>query len=285
MLRRFLEGWAGQSGDPDLEVVVVHAGGTQDPGAIADRFESLDVRIVELVHVNDGADVGGEAIAYSAARNLGAAHARGEHLWFADADTIAGPHAAIEMQGALQCHDALLTGVISYLPPDADTSCGFDELRELARPHPARPAPVGDGVDLSFRHELVWGLSMAMRRSTFAAAGGFDEGYHGYAGEDTDLAVALRAHGVPAGVVPGVEVLHQHHDSWEPPLHQFNATIENARRYHDKWGEWPMEGWLGQFENLGLIDRDGDSLYVVRQPTADEIDRHHMTCAAPFRTP
>lgn len=277
MLRNFLWGWDRQRGDTDLEVVVVHAGGDEDPREVCAEFDHLDTKVVEL-----GVD-GGDTIAYSTARNRGAAHAEGTHLAFADADTIPGPDVARLIHEALDHDDALLTGEIWYLPPGRVSGTDFAALRRRARIHPARPPAPSDRVDLSLRHEMVWGLSMAMRRASFECVGGFDEGYHGYAGEDTDLAVAFRDRGIPAGVVGGAQVLHQHHDSWEPPLHQFTATLANARRFRIKWGTWPMQGWLDQFEDMGLIQRSGGMLRILRTPTAEEVERHRMTAAAPFR--
>jgi len=278
LLHDFLCGWAQQQGECDVEILVVRAGGHEDPSETCAHFPELRVRVLEL-NTDDA-----ETISYSAARNHGASHARGQHLTFADADTIPCPDFAALMHQALDRHDAALTAEIRYLPPGVRYHGDFDAISAQALPHPARPdAPMVD-IELSLPHELLWGLSISLRRSTFTQVGGFDERYGGYAGEDTDLAVALRALGRPAGVVGGTTVLHQHHDSWEPPLHQFAATVANAQVFRSKWGEWPMQGWLEQFEDLGLIDRTPQSLRILREPTPDEIDRHRMTAAAPFRT-
>src|SRR3546814_2262362 len=115
---------------------------------------------------------------------------------------------------------------------------------------------------------------MAMRHSTFDAVGGFDEGYRGYAGEDTDLGRALREAGVPVALVADAVVLHQHHDSYDPPVQQLRATVANAQRYRDKWGTWPMEGWLAGFRDLGLVDWSPTAARctVVRDPSPAELD-------------
>lgn len=278
MLHDFLRGWSEQRVD-ELEVVVVRAGGEEDPRDVAESYSSLDIE-----HVTLGDDLDDDRIAYSHARNAGARAAHGDRLVFCDADTIAAGNIAARLHDALGEYDALLTGDVLYLPPDADLSQPIDDLTQIARRHPRRPIPPDDAsVELTLRHEMVWGLCMAMRASTFHSLGGFDEEYLGYAGEDTDLARAAAQSGRRAGLVGGAVVLHQHHDSFEPPLHQMEATLLNARRYRRKWGVWPMDGWLDQFEQLGLITRRGDDIDIDRLPTDDEIESHRCRLAAPFR--
>ena len=47
----------------------------------------------------------------------------------------------------------------------------------------------------------------------------------------------------------------------------------NARRFRQVHGVWPMEGWLEQFEQLGLVrwDRDGEVLESLRAPSRSEL--------------
>ncbi len=279
MLSDFLRAWSLQDLD-ELEVVVVRAGGDEDPTEAA-----TDVAIPTVQHVLLPAALDGEAIAYSHARNAGASAARGDRLVFCDADTMPAPGFARHLHDALGDHDALLTGDVRYLPPGVDLSRSTEFLVALARPNPGRPTPpeVPGEVDLTWRHELVWGLCMGLRTSTFHDVGGFDESFCGYAGEDTDLATAVRSSGRPAGAVGGAVVLHQHHDSFEPPLHQLRATVANAQRYRDKWGAWPMEGWLRGFASAGLVEWRDDVVDVMREPTPDEIEVHRCRIAAPFR--
>ncbi len=281
MLAAFLAGWALQELD-ELEVVVVRAGGDEDPTEVSRRHPALRVR-----HIDLPASLGGESIAYSHARNAGARATIGDRLVFCDADTIPTAGVARRLHDVLGEHDALVTGEVHYLPPDVDTLRPIAELQSSARPHPGRPTPKFEtvAVDLSFRHELVWGLCMGMRASTFHEVGGFDESFRGYAGEDTDLAMAVEHSGRPAGLVTRAIVLHQHHDSFEPPLHQLRATIANAQRYREKWGVWPMGGWLAQFADLGLITWSDESIEILRDPSPSEVEKHRCTAAAPFRTP
>ena len=275
LLREFLRGLAHQT-DPRFELVVVQAGGRQDPERITRLFPHLSVTIHRL----DGDD---DAIPYSRARNIGAGLGAGEHLAFCDADTITTPTFVANMHRALDEHDAIFSGEVLYLPPIVVGMRTIDDLVAVGRPHSARQRPPEAGVSLDARHELLWGLCMALRRSTFDRVGGFDEQYGGYAGEDTDLAVRCRALGVPAGLVADATVLHQHHDSFDPPVQQLVATVANAQRFRDMWGWWPMEGWLDGFERMGLIERTHDRATVVRLPTTSEVEACRRRVAAPFR--
>lgn len=275
LLHSFLTGVASQRAP--VEVVVVRAGGDEDPRDVVAGFEGLRATVCEV-------DAPDERIPYSAARNTGAAAATGDHLAFCDADTIASPTFAGSIDAALAELDALCTGEVRYLPPGDTDASDFSTLLARSRTHPHREPVPDDGVVLSDRHELVWGLCMAMRHSTFERVGGFDEGYGGYAGEDTDLGRALAEAGIPVGLVANAVVLHQHHDSYDPPVQQLRATVANAQRYRDKWGAWPMGGWLTGFAELGLVDwsPDASTCRVLRDPSAEELDACRRTVALPF---
>jgi hypothetical protein len=41
-------------------------------------------------------------------------------------------------------------------------------------------------------------------------------------------------------------------------VQHLTSILRNARIFHQRWGTWPMEGWLSAFEELGLIKRDSD---------------------------
>jgi GT2 family glycosyltransferase len=260
------------------EVVVVRAGGHEDPGRVVPPPLTDRVRIIEVESPTD-------RIPYSEARNAGAGASTAAHVVFLDADCIPSPTFVAAMDEALSDHDALCTGDVRYLPPTPLHDRSPEHLTAVARPHPHRPVFPDRGVVLDDRHELVWGLCMGWRRATFSALGGFDTSYQGYAGEDTDLAVAARSQGVPVGLVGGATVFHQHHDVYEPPVQQFEATLANARRFRDKWGRWPMEGWLEGFRDLGLIDWSPDhpEVRVLRFPTAADVSAARRTSALPFR--
>ncbi|WP_425466922.1 galactosyltransferase-related protein [Rarobacter faecitabidus] len=55
-------------------------------------------------------------------------------------------------------------------------------------PHPARPAPAPGEIVAGGSYDLFWSLTFALSSATWQRIGGFDEGYCGYGGEDTDFA-------------------------------------------------------------------------------------------------
>lgn len=275
MLSRLLDGL--DAGDRlPAEVVVARCGGADPRPVVGDH--PYPVRVLEVESPDD-------RIPYAPARNRCAAAARAPAVAFLDADCIPAAGYVAALTDALADVDALATGEVLYLPPDTPSGADESDLRRLGRPHPHRERPPAEGVAVGGRHELVWGLHMALRGATFHALGGFDEGYRGYAGEDTDLAVAARTAGVPVALVAGAEVFHQHHDSWEPPLQQAAATVANAQRFRDRWGWWPMAGWLADMAALGIIrwSAEAEVAEVVRPPTAAELAAAHRTAALPFR--
>ena len=86
----------------------------------------------------------------------------------------------------------------------------------------------------------------------------------GYGGEDTDLAFRLRQHGVALRWCPFAEAVHLYHPVEEPPVSHLHDIVANARRFHRRWGIWPMPNWLGAFAEAGLVrwERDGEVLEV-----------------------
>jgi len=277
LLARLIAGLAG-GGSPPRELVVAWCGG-EDPHAVVPEGLAFEVQVLEVGH-------GGERIPYAEARNACAAAASASNLAFLDADCIPGPAYASALGATLDEVDALATGEVWYLPPDRPADFDPATLRSMGRAHPHRERPPVHGWRRSDHHEQVWGLHLALRKTTFLDLGGFDEDYQGYAGEDTDLAVTARAAGVPVALVAGAEVFHQHHDSWEPPLQQLRATIANATTFRRKWGRWPMEGWLAELDGLGFIawDPAAAEVAILRDPDEQDLAAARQGAALPFRT-
>ncbi|WP_240917588.1 glycosyltransferase family 2 protein [Phycicoccus sp. HDW14] len=105
---------------------------------------------------------------------------------------------------------------------------------------------------------LFWSLSFAVTADDVARIGGFDERYAGYGAEDTDVGQRLARAGGRLLFVGGAEAVHQFHPSPSPPVQHVTDIVANATTFADTWGWWPMEGWLEQFRELGLVHRTPD---------------------------
>lgn len=188
------------------------------------------------------------------ARNSGAAEAlaRGhEQLIFLDADCLPGPDLVEHYLDALdRAPNAVLAGPVTYLPEG--------ELRtDNPQPHAARPNPPAGELVRAEDYNLFWSLSFALTADTWHRIdrlfGGFDTAFSGYGGEDTDFAWNLRKRGIDFIWVGGAHAYHQWHPVSSPPWEHLDDILRNAAVFHSKWGTWPMEGWLHEFEDAGAI--------------------------------
>jgi GT2 family glycosyltransferase len=208
------------------------------------------------------------ALPLAAARNAGAAAAisgGAELLIFLDVDCIPSEPLVSRYRDVAQQQEyygGILSGPVGYLPKGVGPRTSHWE--SLAQPHPARPIPPNDATLPCEDYNLFWSLSFALRVSTWQRLGGFSEQYRGYGGEDTDFAYRARAAGVPLWWVGGAWAYHQHHESQSPPVGHLDDILRNAAVFERSWGEWPMQGWLTAFADLGLAKQDSTTGVWVR---------------------
>lgn len=247
---------AGQTVRPDAYVVVDLGGESVDPGS------GGEVRLLSMPV--DG------PLPLAAARNAGARAVGTDIIVFLDVDCVPEPTLIADYRAASVRHRALWCGPVGYLPPlDShdywypNGELASDDLRRRARYQPGRPQP-DDPPSRSDRFDLLWSLSFATDRHTWERIGGFDEQYVGYGAEDTDLALTARSAGVELRFTGAAGAFHQHHPVSSPPTEHLHDIGRNALRFHEKWGTWPMGGWLTEFAREGLIDwtPEGDRLVV-----------------------
>ena len=228
---------------------------------------SCPVRVIRVARHADG------ALPLARARNAVAEEAAGPCMIFLDVDCIPAPDLVAGLAAAVGQTAGAVMGEVAYLPEGAaDEDWTFASLDATASPHPRRPRPSPGAVEPTDAYHLLWTLCVAMSKASFARAGGLDEGYRGYGAEDTDLAFRLRRADIPFALA-GYRVYHQWHPVYRPPLNHFGAIVRNAERFHAQWSTWPMEGWLAQFANLGLLRWPplDEAIHVVREPTAAEV--------------
>lgn len=248
---------------PDLHVVV--AMGDRDLARrrlpiTTDRWDTL----IPSLPVPRG------GLPLAAARNLAARAALkegAEVLVFLDVDCIPGRRLVQTYAEATTLTrrpaPALWCGDVAYLdapPPGGYPVAG--DLEALATRKQGRPF-LRAGEALEEPHfERFWSLSFAMTAADYLSTGGFCEDYVGYGGEDTDFAQVVRESGGSLTWVGGASAYHQHHESRTPPVQHLDAILRNAGVFHDRWGWWPMQGWLKEFEGRGLIRTDEAGRWV-----------------------
>ncbi|MDQ6850176.1 MAG: glycosyltransferase family 2 protein [Actinomycetota bacterium] len=218
-------------------------------------------------------DRDGGRLPLAAARNAGARHAialGADVLIFLDVDCVPSPHLIASYEAVAADHPhALLSGPVAYLPPPSNGGYDLDTLRRSAEPHPDRPALASDEIR-ELDHTLFWSLSFAVHAGSWTRIGGFYPAYTGYGAEDTDFAQVARSRGIPHLILGGAMAYHQWHPTSDPPLQHLDDILRNGRIYRDRWGRWPMPGWLARFAELGLITRDAGADDWVRVA-----GRHH----------
>jgi GT2 family glycosyltransferase len=250
------QGWGllQQTQPPDDYVVV--AMGDPQVGGVA-REQHPHARVVELA-----ADPANLPLAE--ARNAGAeaALAAGaDVLVFLDVDCIPEPTMVQRYDAVLAPSDddapVVACGEVRYLPPVADPAdYRSPGLADRADPHPARPVPPRDAVIDGADVRLFWSLSFALTTRDWVTLGGFDESYTGYGAEDTDFGQRLATAQGGLLWVGGAAAYHQHHGTEVPPVRHLHSIVRNANVFRDRWGWFPMEGWLAEFEARHLAELD-----------------------------
>lgn len=216
--------------------------------------------------------VSGDAMPLAAARNRAAAAASGKQLIFLDVDCVPSPTLVERYVETGSEPGGIRLGEVLYLPAGAITDgIDFVALDRIGKRHPDKPLIALDEIRPTPSHGELWGLSFGISAVDWARAGGMDERYIGYGGEETDFAARLERAGVAMWWVGGARAYHQHHIVHTPAYQHFDAIIPNARLFRATWGRWCMQYWLGQFAENGLIAWDADTITVLRQPNEAEV--------------
>ena len=195
----------------------------------------------------------------AAARNSGFARAidaGADVVIGLDVDCLVGPHTVAAYRDAVR--DGARRPVVrtGHLPAGGRrATAASSDLVALDDPHPARPAPDPASARSAGTPTSSGPCRSPRTRAAWSAVGGFCEEYAGYGGEDTDLAQLWTASGRPLGWVGDARAYHQHHATEEPPVQHLDDILRNGAIFARRWGRWPMEGWLAEFERMGLVAR------------------------------
>ncbi|WP_462418709.1 glycosyltransferase family 2 protein [Kytococcus sp. Marseille-QA3725] len=246
---------------PDLHVVVA-----MDDPAIRGLVDEHPVPGCTTVVTEVGA--GADGLPLARARNLAADEAArhgADVLVLLDVDCIAEPGLVGTYARTLAAGDppdgpGLWCGPTGRLrrtePPAVYPVDDLAALRDLSDSAPGRPVPPPGEVVPEPDLTRFWSLNFAMTVAGYHAVGGFDEAYVGYGGGGTDFGQRLGATGGTMLWLGGAVAHHQWHESHSPPWDKVADVVRNGRVFADRWGWWPMTGWLEQFAERGLVRRD-----------------------------
>lgn len=217
--------------------------------------------------------VGCGGLPLAAARNAAARRAASNALVFLDMDCIPAPDLLADYVAGLSRLDGLLMGEVMYLPGGASApGWSWEGFEAVAVRHSDRRGPPPSGIEICADYRCFWSLNFAMRRDTFLGAGGFDERYIGYGGEDTDFGKTLDAASIAIAWLKGGLAYHQHHPHHMPPVHHLDSVVRNAQVFETKWGYRTMGHWLHAFRLMGLIDdTPGRPIRILRRPSAEDL--------------
>lgn len=218
------------------EVVVVDDGGEMDLAGVCAQFQdSLAVRLER--QANGGA---------AAARNLGAAAARGDVLLFTDDDCLvqAGWIRAL-VDATRQSPDALVGGrTLNALATNPFATASQLLVNRLCTPRN------GDGPT------FVNGNNLATSRAAFESAGGFDATFRTSAGEDRELSARFQGLGRPLAFSPDAVVEHANPLTWGAFIRQhlnFGRAAFRLRLHPSPRAEAPAFGSPAFYLGLLLI--------------------------------
>jgi O-antigen biosynthesis protein len=223
---------------PDVEVIVVDDGSTDETAAIAGEFGFKVIRT--------------ENRGLSAARNTGAEAATGEYVAYLDDDAWPDVHWLKYLVHTFEQGGFAAVGGPNIPPQDEST---------LARCVACSP---GGPIHVLFddvRAEHVPGCNLALRRSVLRGLGGFDPVFR-VAGDDVDLCWRLQENELAIGFSPAAMVWHRRRSSVRGYLRQQRGYGRAEALLERKWPEKYNAG--GHLTWTGRIYGPGGSLRIGR---------------------
>ncbi|MBD2387212.1 glycosyltransferase [Cylindrospermum sp. FACHB-282] len=169
-----------------LEVIVVADGDTDGSWLLAKNF---GVKVIRNP----------KSVGPAKARNLGAKVARGEVLFFVDADVEIYPETIDKVAIAFQQEPEIAALIGCY--DDAPGADNFlSQYKNLFHHYTHQTA--------SEQASTFWGACGAIRRDVFLEIGGFDESYRHPSVEDIELGYRLKHHGYQIKLCKHIQVKH-----------------------------------------------------------------------------
>lgn len=217
-----------------------------DDPQLVDRFSQQAESLHRLYQIPFTWVWGSVNRGYSGANNLGAAHARGEHLVFLNSDAFPQqPGWLPALIDVLEQHPEIgAVGPRLVFGHGAIQHAGMDFLRrdELGiwvnhHPHMGLDPSLDPHAALT-RVPAVTGACLTLRRHDFDRIGGWDTGYLIGDFEDSDLCLKLRAAGMDIAYLPTVQLTHLERQSFKllgEDEFRTRVVIYNAVRHQNRW--------------------------------------------------
>ena len=242
---------------PPLEVIVVDDGSTDSTADTARKAGPL-VRLVQQ-----------EGAGLSAARNRGAAEAKGEIIAYTDDDCVADPQWLRWLMRAFDEPEVVAAGGPNIPPPPRNVT-----EAAVARA-PGAPSHV---LFDDRRAEHIPGCNLAVRKAALTALGGFREHYT-TAGDDVDFCWRLLDTGGEIRYVPAAMVWHHRRATAEAYFRQqAGYGRAEAMLYHDHPERFAPGGGGARWG--GIVYSDGP---VSALPRPGNRIYHGSFGAAPFQ--
>jgi glycosyltransferase involved in cell wall biosynthesis len=156
---------------PPMEVIVVSDGDTDGSWQMAKEFGA---RVIRLPTTSGGP---------ARPRNVGALQAKGEYLFFVDADVCVHPDTLRQVAETFHCYPDLTALIGSYDDTPAETNF-LSQYKNLFHHYVHQNAQK--------EASTFWGACGAIRRDIFLEIGGFDEKYRRPSIEDIELGYRLK---------------------------------------------------------------------------------------------
>ncbi|MEM6910821.1 MAG: glycosyltransferase [Verrucomicrobiota bacterium] len=252
-----------QQSYPDYEVIVVDDGSTDETSRILKGLRGIEV-------------ISQEPAGLSAARNEGAAAARGELLVYTDDDCVAPSFWLHELVSVLEREGAEVAG-----GPNVPFAPAAGLAGVVARA-PGNPAHVLlDDVEA----EHLPGCNLAVTKAAWGAIGGFDPQFR-TAGDDVDFCWRLREAGYRLVFAGGAMVWHHRRGSLAGYLRQQigygRAEALLLAKHPERFRGGGGARWRGVvYEGLGRLGGRPGRLYQGVFATAGYPRLYGTSCAAP----
>ncbi|WP_394224414.1 glycosyltransferase family 2 protein [Alteromonas gracilis] len=225
-----------------------------------------------------------EALPIAKARNKGMQAAKHVNLVYLNVDAVVSPALFKDGLLALQDNTVLYTSVV-FLPSER---CNKPFLQILKDEQTLGcTASNDDSVAANDSNETISGKQeknhgkfsddsvcstvFFIRKADFQQTGGFDEGYEGFGLNDEDFFTNCRALGFSLEQLP-IRTFAPHRPDNYCPINHLLDFVQNAQRFHSKWGFYPCISVLERYAEKGYINANFKDcgIKIKQLPQKDE---------------